>query len=94
MWDLVGNPKDRFSHNGAHLMLRLHSTPFVLFHRSTCDTSNKYAMTKNWSYQNHNPSLKTKKEISKIANSQNTKRTYGRPSEQLFSKKWPLSNLK
>ena len=26
--------------------------------------------------------------------SQNTKRTYGQPSEQLFPKRWPLSNLK
>ena len=33
-----------------------------------------------------------KREITKITNSQNTKRTYGQPSEQLFPKKWPLSN--
>ena len=25
-----------------------------------------------------------------IINSQNTKRTYGQPSEQLFPKRWPL----
>ena len=31
--------------------------------------------------------LKPKREITKITNSQNTKRTYGQPSEQLFSKK-------
>ena len=36
--------------------------------------------------------LKTKREITKITNSQNTKRTYGKPSEQLFPKRWPLSN--
>ena len=29
---------------------------------------------------------KPKREIAKITNSQNTKRTYGQPSEQLFSK--------
>ena len=30
----------------------------------------------------------------KITNSQNTKRTYGQLSEQLFPKRWPLSNPK
>ena len=34
-----------------------------------------------------------KREITKITNiSKNTKRTYGQPSEQLFNKRWPLSN--
>ena len=33
-----------------------------------------------------------KREITNIKNSQNTKRTYGQPSEQLFPKRWPLSN--
>ena len=32
-------------------------------------------------------SSKPKREITKITNSQNTKRTYGQPSEQLFSKR-------
>ena len=36
---------------------------------------------------------KPKREITKITNSQNTKRTYSQPSEQLFPKRWPLSNL-
>ena len=35
---------------------------------------------------------KSKREISNITNSQNTKRTYGQPSQQLFPKRWPLSN--
>ena len=35
---------------------------------------------------------KPKREITKITNSQNTKRIYGQPSEQLFSKRWQLSN--
>ena len=35
---------------------------------------------------------KPKREITYIANSQNTKRTYGQPSEQLFPKGWSLSN--
>ena len=35
---------------------------------------------------------KPKREITNITNSQNTKRTYGQPSEQLFPKRWPLSN--
>ena len=35
---------------------------------------------------------KRKREITKITNSQNTKRTYGQPSQQLFPKRWPLSN--
>ena len=34
---------------------------------------------------------KPKREMTKITNSQNTKRTYGQPSEQLFPKRWPLS---
>ena len=38
--------------------------------------------------------LKPKREITKITNSQNTKRTYGLPSEQLFPERWPLSNPK
>ena len=36
---------------------------------------------------------KPKRKIINITNSQNTKRTYGQPSEQLFPKTWPLSNL-
>ena len=35
---------------------------------------------------------KPKKEITKITNSQNTKRSYGQSSEQLFPKGRPLSN--
>ena len=35
---------------------------------------------------------KPKREITDITNSQNAKRTYGQPSEQLFPKRWPLSN--
>ena len=37
-------------------------------------------------------SSKPKREIINITNSQNTKRTYDQPSEQLFPKRWPLSN--
>ena len=32
------------------------------------------------------------REKNNITNSQNTKRTYGQPSEQLLPKRWPLSN--
>ena len=35
---------------------------------------------------------KPKQEITNITNNQSTKRTYGQPSEQLFPKRWPLSN--
>ena len=35
---------------------------------------------------------KPKREITYITKSQNTKRTYGEPSEQLFPKRWPFSN--
>ena len=35
---------------------------------------------------------KSKREITNITNSQNTKKTYVQPSEQLFPKRWPLSN--
>ena len=36
----------------------------------------------------------SEREITNITNSQNTKRTYGQPSGQLFSKRWPISNRK
>ena len=35
---------------------------------------------------------KPKREITKITNSQNTRRTYGQSREQFFTKRWPLSN--
>ena len=35
---------------------------------------------------------KPKREITNITKSQNIKRTYGQPSEQLFPKRWQLSN--
>ena len=35
---------------------------------------------------------KSKREITDITNSQNTKRTFGQPSEQLFPNRWSLSN--
>ena len=35
---------------------------------------------------------KPKREITKITNSQNTKRTYDQLTEPLFPKRWPLSN--
>ena len=38
------------------------------------------------------PPSKPKREITKITNGQQTKRTYGQPSEYFLSKKWPLSN--
>ena len=50
----------------------------------------KYAKIRNCSNQNPNPALKPKREI--ITNTQNTKRTYGQLSEQLFPNRWPLSN--
>ena len=56
--------------------------------------SKKYAKIRNRSNQNQNPDLKTKigKKNTNITNIQNTKRTYGQPSEQLLPKRWPLSN--
>ena len=35
---------------------------------------------------------KTKREKTNITNSQNTERTHGQPSDQLFPKRWPLSH--
>ena len=35
---------------------------------------------------------KPKREITNITKSQNSKRTYGQPSEQVFPKMWPLSS--
>ena len=54
--------------------------------------SEKYAKIRNLSNQNPNPALKTKRDITNITNSKNIKRTYGQPSEELFPKRWPLSN--
>ena len=45
----------------------------------------------NWSKAQLQPS-KSKKEITNITNSQNTKIKYGQPSEQLFPKRLKLSN--
>ena len=39
-----------------------------------------------------NPELKTQREITKSTNSQNKNRIYGQPTEQLFPKRWQLSN--
>ena len=50
-------------------------------------------MTRNWGKQNPNPAIKTKREISTIANTQNTRRTFGKASGKFFSKTRPLSNL-
>ena len=36
---------------------------------------------------------KPKRERTNITICQNTKRTFGQPGEQLFTKRWPLSNL-
>ena len=47
----------------------------------------KQAMTRN-----QIPPSKPKREKTKIANSQNTKRKYGQSSEQFFPKRGPLSN--
>ena len=37
---------------------------------------------------------KPNREITKNANSQNTTNTYSQPSESLFLKRWPRSNIK
>ena len=42
--------------------------------------------------ESKNQPPKPKWEITNITNSLNTKRTFGQPSEQLFPKRWPLSN--
>ena len=55
---------------------------------SKSDKSYKYAIIRNWSNQNPIPAFK----ITKITNSQNSKRTYGQPSGQLFPTLWPLIN--
>ena len=40
----------------------------------------------------HIPTSKPKWEITQTTISQNTKKTYGQPIEQLFPKRWPLSH--
>ena len=55
MWDLVGNPEDRFSQNEAQLLYNQDKNPAVINRRMT-------------------------------------KRTNGKPSEQLIPKKWPPSH--
>ena len=48
----------------------------------------------NEAIRTQNQPSKPKREITYITNSQNTNRTYGQPSEQLFPKRRPLSNRK
>ena len=63
-------------------------------HGTTTNTDNeskKYAKTRNATRTEIQP-LKPTRKITKITNGQNTKRTYGQPSKQLFPKRWPLSN--
>ena len=55
-------------------------------------TSNKYAMTRNWTIKRLILPSKTERPINKITNKQNTKRTHGQQSDQLFPKRLPLSN--
>ena len=59
---------------------------------SECHKIKEYAKIRNWSNQIPTPALKPKRVITNITNSQNTKITYGKPSEQLFPKRWPLGN--
>ena len=54
--------------------------------------SNRKAMNRNWNNQNKTLLLKPKWEINKITYRPKTLRTHGQPSEQLFPKRWPLSN--
>ena len=54
--------------------------------------SNKFAKPGNGAIGTYIPTSNLKWEITKITNSQYTKKTYGQPSEQLFPKRWPLSN--
>ena len=49
---------------------------------------------RNRSNQNSSSAIKTKREITKIINSQNTKNIFGQTNKQLFPKRWPLSNPK
>ena len=51
-----------------------------------CNDTCKCAIIRNWRHQNPNSVLKTETRNNKITNSQNTKRTYGQPSEQLVPK--------
>ena len=52
-------------------------------------TSNDQELTQSEQIMHSKP----KWEITKITNSQYSKRTSGQPSEQLFPKRWPLCNL-
>ena len=54
--------------------------------------SNKYAMTGTGAIRTEIPPFKPNREITKVTNSQNTKRTNGQPSGQLFPTRWLLSN--
>ena len=70
MSDLVGNPEYRFSHNEAQVNSRMKVKGM--------QRSGTEAIRTQYS--------KPKREITNIANSQNTKITCGQPSEQLFPK--------
>ena len=54
--------------------------------------STKYAKIRTEAIRTQIQPSKPKREITYITNSQNTKRTYGQPSEQLFPNGWQLSN--
>ena len=84
-------------------LARLTFEPRICMHRCRCriiNTHSRWILLRVKSKQS--PGTKTiraqiqpskpKREITNIANSQNTKITYGQPSEQLFPKRLPLSN--
>ena len=64
--------------------------------RSVSNTKNKMKVKRmqclgNEAIKIQIPPSKPKREITKITNSLNTKKTYNQPSEQLFPKRWPLN---
>ena len=56
------------------------------------DKSKKYEKIRTEAIRTQIQASKSKGEISYITNGQNTKKTFGQPSGQLFPKRWPLSN--
>ena len=82
------------SHLGKRLMvlLVLQSNREIIYQRNHCLKVKRLQRPGTEAIRTQIQPSKPEREITKITNSKNTKRTYGQPNEQVFPKRWPLSN--
>ena len=86
------------SHDDVHLPTMTVSVDILLWsladhhHQNNCLKSKSMQRSGTEAIKTQIQLSKQKQEINNITNSQNTNRTSGQPSEQLFHKRWPLSN--